>query len=157
MLTWNEFVAARPDLAQAGRDLLYQFSVGLAFMATVKPDGGPRMHPMCPILTDTAMYAFITPSPKQSDLRHDGRYSLHSFPCPDNEDGFSVSGNARLVDDVQIRTALADQMIAEREMPIPRPTDVDLLFEFLIDRCLLTRTKGHGDPAPDHTIWIAGG
>jgi len=27
------------------------------------------------------------------------------------------------------------------------------VVEFLIDRCLLTRTRGHGDVAPRHTIW----
>jgi hypothetical protein len=25
--------------------------VGLAFVATVRPDGGPRVHPMCPVIT----------------------------------------------------------------------------------------------------------
>jgi len=29
------------------------------------------------------------------------------------------------------------------------------LFEFLIERCLLTRTTGHGDPSPRHVVWTA--
>ena len=44
MLTWAEFAHARPDLAEAGRRLLYQFGVGLGFLATVRADGGPRLH-----------------------------------------------------------------------------------------------------------------
>ena len=39
MLTWAEFAHARPELAEAGRRLLYQFGVGLAFLATVRADG----------------------------------------------------------------------------------------------------------------------
>jgi hypothetical protein len=35
-----------------GRDLLYQFGVGLGFLSTVRRDGGPRVHPICPILHD---------------------------------------------------------------------------------------------------------
>src|SRR3954449_11613870 len=72
MASWAELEAARPDLAAAGRALLYQVGVGLAFLGTVRRDGGPRLHPMCPLLTPDAMYAFIVPSPKQTDLRRDG-------------------------------------------------------------------------------------
>jgi hypothetical protein len=45
MLRWTEFQRVRPDLAEAGRRLLYQFGVGLAFLATLRADGGPRLHP----------------------------------------------------------------------------------------------------------------
>jgi hypothetical protein len=55
MLRWAEFQRVRPDLAEAGRRLLYQFGVGLAFLATVRADGGPRLHPMCPLVTDDAL------------------------------------------------------------------------------------------------------
>jgi hypothetical protein len=48
VLSWAEFAHARPDLGDADRRLLYQFGVGLAFLATVRADGGPRLHPMCP-------------------------------------------------------------------------------------------------------------
>src|SRR5260370_30107887 len=50
MVTWKEFAAAAPELAQAGRSLLNQFRVGLAFLATVRADGGSRLHPVCPVL-----------------------------------------------------------------------------------------------------------
>jgi hypothetical protein len=68
MLTWSDFRQTRPDLAEAGRELLYQLGVGLAFLATVRPDGGPRLHPFCPLVTDDALVAFVIPSPKQRDL-----------------------------------------------------------------------------------------
>jgi len=46
MVPWNEFVAAAPELAATGEDLLFQFGVGLAFLATVRRGGGPRLHPV---------------------------------------------------------------------------------------------------------------
>ena len=81
MASWEEFEEGRPDLAAAGRALFYQFGVGLAFLATVRRDGGPRVHPMCPLIHGGGLFAFIVPGPKQADLRRDGRYALHSFPA----------------------------------------------------------------------------
>ena len=154
MTSWAEFAAARPELVEAGRALLYQHGVGLGFLATTRPDGGPRVHPMCPLLTSAGLYAFIVPSPKRQDLHRDGRYAIHSFPCPDNEDAFSITGTARVVTDESIRVALANQFVKERsQFPVAPPPDADELFEFMIETCLLTRTTGHGDPNPVHTVW----
>src|SRR5437667_7673460 len=66
---WGDFRRLRPDLAEAGRRLLYQFGVGLGFLGTVRADGGPRIHPICPLLTDDGLYAFLAPSLKRDDLR----------------------------------------------------------------------------------------
>lgn len=154
MTTWSELEARQPEIAEAGRALLYQHGVGLAFMATVRRDAWPRLHPMCPLLADDGLFAFIIPSPKQGDLRRDGRYALHSFPCEDNEDGFSVTGSAQLVVDPAVRETLGRQFVEERsQFSVAFPADDDALFHFDIDSCLLTRTTGHGDPAPQHTIW----
>lgn len=154
MVSWGDFAAARPELAQAARKLLYQHGVGLAFLATVRRDGGPRLHPMCPLLAGPGMYAFIIPSPKQEDLLRDGRYAMHSFPRPDDEDAFYVTGRAVPVADPSVREKLGDQFVSERaRLQVPAPADADVLFEFGVSRCLLTRTKGHGDPAPQHLVW----
>lgn len=155
-LTWAEFRHARPDLAEPGRALLYQFGVGLAFLATVRRDGGPRVHPMCPVIADEGMYAFIVPGPKRDDLRRDGRFALHGFPPADNEDAIYVTGQAVRCSDPELRASLSDQFCTEREMPGPPPGwDDQDLFELLVDSCLLTRTTGHGDHDPQHTIWHA--
>jgi hypothetical protein len=154
---WREFRERRPDLGDAGRRLLYQFGVGLGFLATVRPDGAPRLHPICPLLTDDALLGFLHPSPKRQDLDRDGRYALHSFPCDDNEDAFSVSGRALPVDDPGRRQAAARQFLAERRLEQPPPGFADqALFEVLVERCLWTRTSGHGDWAPRHTTWRSG-
>lgn len=114
MVTWEHFTRQRPDLAAAGRTLLYQHGVGLAFLATVRKDTGPRLHPICPLLANHAIFAFIVPSPKQQDLRRDGRFAMHSFPRPDNEDAFYLTGQAKLVEDPAMREELGKQFVDER-------------------------------------------
>jgi hypothetical protein len=152
--SWNQFAALRPALAEPGRALLYRVGVGLAYLATTRPDGAPRVHPICPVLTERGAFAFIVPSPKQRDLRRDGRYALHSFPCPDNEDAFSCSGRVAVVGDEARRAELGAVFVGERaQLAVPLPAADDLLVEFHLDSCLLTRTKGHGDPAPQHQVW----
>jgi len=156
MIAWGAFTSERPDLAEAGRGLLYQFGVGLAFLATTRADGAPRVHPMCPLVTEDGLYAFIVPSPKRNDLHRDGRYAMHSFPADENEDAFSLAGRARQVTDPALIAALALRYGDERDMrepPAALPTWEP--FEFLIDSCLLTRTTKHGDDEPQHTTWHA--
>jgi hypothetical protein len=155
MLNWGEFAEARPDLAEEGRNLLYQFAgVGLGFLATVRPDGGPRVHPMCPILLPDRLFALIIPSPKRNDLLRDGRYSLHSFPPDKNEDAFCITGRAEARRDPALHKSILSTFAQERHMEsYPDDWDEWGLFEFLIERCLLTKTTGHGDPCPQHTVW----
>ena len=114
------------------------------------------MHPMCPLLSDDGLFAFIVPSPKQHDLARHGEYALHSFPCPDNEDAVYLTGRAQLVEGTDRRRPLAAQFVEERAaIGVPPPSSDDALFEFDVETCLLTRTSGHGDPTPDHRIWHA--
>lgn len=147
---------ADPEVARAGHELLYDVGVGLGFLSTVRVDGGPRVHPICPLLADAGLFAFIVPSPKQRDLHRDGRYALHTIPLESNEDAFYLSGRARHVEDPALRKPLAAQFVAERTAhAVPEPEPEHHLFEFLIHTAVLTRTSGHGDPAPRHQIWHA--
>jgi hypothetical protein len=156
VLTWNSFAVAEPALASACRAMMYQFGVGLAFLATVRPDGGPRVHPMCPLIAESGLFAFVIPSPKRDDLHRDGRYAMHSFPADENENAFYLAGMAELVDDRERRRALEVQFFHERGLEEP-PTGFheQELFVFQIERCLYTLTTGHGDPEPRHRIWRA--
>jgi len=154
VISWSDFKARQPELARSGAALLYHFGVGLAFLATVRADGGPRLHPMCPLLTETGLYGFIVPSPKQRDLHRDGRYAMHSFPLEDNENAFYLSGVASHVSHLQTRDRLASQFADERaNLAVPPPGEEQHLFEFRVQAAMLTRTTGHGDPQPQHTIW----
>ncbi|HVB91599.1 MAG TPA: hypothetical protein VND70_05810 [Acidimicrobiales bacterium] len=154
MASWGVLSAERPDLTEGGRQLLYQHHVGLAFLATIRPDGAPRLHPFCPLIMGDGIYGFIIPSPKQRDLRRDGRYSVHSFPTDSNEDAFSISGHVEVVHEASLRRSLGEQFVSERsEIGVPFPADQDLLVAFDIASCLLTRTTGFGDWKPHHEVW----
>jgi hypothetical protein len=157
MLTWGEFRTRQPEAAEAGRALLYQVGVGLGFLATVRADGGPRVHPVCPVLTDDGLYVFVVSSPKRADLHRDPRYALHAFPTDDNEDAFYITGTAAPQTDPAVRSRLAEQyLVAERKMTEEPPGFADeQLFELLVNTCLVTKTTGHGDWNPQHTVWKA--
>jgi hypothetical protein len=155
-LSWAQFQVERPDLAEAGRGMLYQFGVGLGFLSTVRADGGPRLHPFCPVLTSDRLLAHIVPSPKRDDLHRNGRYALHSFPIEGNEDAFYLTGHAIQVADPELAAAGASQFLAERKLDTePDGFSDGEFFEFFIASCLLTRTDGYGDWHPRHTVWRA--
>lgn len=155
-LSWSQFAATRPDLAEAGHGLLYQFGVGLAFLSTVRADGGPRLHPMCPMVTDGHLVAHIIPSAKRDDLDRDGRYAMHSFPTDDNEDAFYLTGHAARVTEAGLASAAAAQFLSERDIAGEPPGFADgVFFEFTLRRCLLTRTDGQGDWHPRHIVWAS--
>jgi hypothetical protein len=157
VLTWLEFRTTQPDLARDGRELIYDVGVGLGLLATTRIDGGPRVHPVCPLITDDGIYAFIVPSPKQRDLHRDGRYALHTIPLERNEDAFYLAGAATHASDEATRAYLSQQFVDERAaLKMPPPGPEQHLFELRIDTAVLTRTTGHGDPAPAHTVWRAG-
>jgi hypothetical protein len=158
MAAWNDFKAAHPTMAEDGRGLLYHFGVGLAFLGTVRPDGGPRLHPICPLINAEGLFAFIVPSPKRGDLHRDGRYSLHSFPLELNEDAFYLTGRARHITDGELRSRLGQQFVAERSaLGLDPPGDDQHLFAFDVATAMLTRTTGHGDPSPQHRVWHSPG
>ncbi|MGZ6969601.1 MAG: hypothetical protein ACXVKN_17895, partial [Acidimicrobiia bacterium] len=92
---WCDFAAEVPAIAEAGRQLIYQYGPGLAYLATLRADGAPRLHPVCPVVAHGGLYVFVgNQSPKLTDLRRDGRFALHAFPRADVDDEFGVSGVA---------------------------------------------------------------
>ncbi len=148
MATWSEFVAAAPHLALAVRDLVHQYGPGLGYLATVRPDGGPRVHPVSPVITDDGFYCFLIDSPKRRDLDRDDRYALHAFPPEEHDDEAYVSGRAHRVTDAVLVARLASRLRAE-----PR---VDwLLYEFGIDVAMIGRRAGNatGPAGARYEIW----
>ena len=114
MSGWQAFAAAEPVMAAAGRELLLlaDSTAGLGYLATVRPDGGPRVHPISPALLDGRLYAFVLRrTPKCRDLHRDGRYALHSWPRPFeetfNDEEFYLAGRATPVPDSTTRQAVA--------------------------------------------------
>jgi hypothetical protein len=157
MITWIEFERLQPALAAAGRQELYQIGIGLGFLATVRPDGGPRVHPVCPVLSQAGLHVLIVGGPKRADLRRDGRYALHSETCPPprEDDGFAITGAAIEVSGPAVRSVVREQLAAERDGKLWAGIDDDVLFELRIERCLLMRTQADDTFPPGPTSWHA--
>ena len=158
MITWNEFERQQRALAGAGRTQFYQFGIGLGFLATVRPDGGPRVHPVCPVISAAGLHLLVISGPKQQDLRRDGRYALHSEICPPprQDDGFALAGQAREVTDAVLRRTVRARVLAERDGEVWPSFDDDVIFELVIERALLTLTKPDGPFPAGPTIWKDG-
>ena len=137
MASWSEFASDEPRLADAIRVLIQQYGPGLGYLATVRADGGPRVHPVSPVITDEGMFCFVVDSPKRRDLERDGRYALHSFPPEDSDDEAYVAGRARPVTDQARVDRLAGNLRAAPQVDWR-------LFEFTVDVAMLSRHGSNG-------------
>jgi hypothetical protein len=157
MITWTQFAHQQPALADAGRNRFYEFGgIGLGFLATVRKDGGPRVHPVCPVLSRAGLHVLVVPGPKLADLRRDARYALHceTFPPPREDDGFAVTGTVAEVTDAGTARVVREQVAADHGQLWPDYERLTL-FELSVASCLLTLTQPQ-DPFPKGpTIWKA--
>ena len=159
MNRWSEFAATEPEMADFGRRLVYQFGLGLGYIATVRKDGGPRLHPMCPLFYDDNLYAFIERSPKLHDLLRDGRYALHSMSAPNDDHEFYVTGRAEAVPADDPRQHGAWSLFRKERGDSVSEGEVstrDTLFELLVDNVLMVDSPGHGHHSKKNRIWRAG-
>ena len=147
-VSWGEFAKAEPELAAFGAD---RFGSPPAYLATVRRDGTPRVHPVTPIVTDEALYVFMEPtSPKGRDLRERGWYALHNgVPDTDGSGGeFIVSGLGSAMEDPATRAIAAEAASYD-------PAERYVLFEL---RLREARCNGYGDvPLPARRSWSAAG
>ena len=152
MLAWKDFSEASPELARLGKDHLFQHGVGLAFLATVRKDGAPRLHPVCPVISQGGLYVLILPqSPKRADLEVDGRYAMQAFPQPKpDSDEFYLAGQANRIDNPQVCSRVVEDA---KHQASPD----EILFELEIGRAMHTRWEGFGTPEYHsiHESWVA--
>ena len=155
MKSWKEFSQEEPELALRGKQMLLQARrcMGLGFLATLRKDGAPRLHPVSLVLSEDHLFVFIPPkSPKCGDLKRDGRYALQACPPPENELGleFCISGAVKCIADPNIRQGIINQAAIFVEEP-------EQLFELLLDRAMYTYLVDQGTPRehPTHLIWHA--
>jgi hypothetical protein len=102
MASWEEFTRQAPELAAFGKA---RFASGVAYLGTLRADGGPRVHPVTPIIGEN-LFLFMEPtSPKGKDLQRDARYTLHCSVEDSSGGGgeFYVRGQATLSDDPAMR------------------------------------------------------
>jgi hypothetical protein len=152
MFIWKDFAEANPILAQAGATQFCQYGVGLAFLATIRKDGAPRLHPVCPVISGSGLYLLVQPhSPKRWDLQRDGRFALQAFPQdrPDSDE-FYLSGTARFVNEPAVFAAVLSDA---KHHASPE----EILFELQIERAMHTTWTGFGTPdyRALHSSWTA--
>jgi Pyridoxamine 5''-phosphate oxidase. len=146
MVTWHTFEIEAPDLASFGRERIDR---RVSFLATVRGDGGPRVHPVTPWIANGHLYVrMYATSPKVADFGRDPRFALHSMM--DNDDGiggeFALSGRADGVNDPDtVSVALA----AVGALGNDRPS---VLFELQLDEVVATTYR---DEETERRRWRA--
>ncbi len=138
MASWAEFAEARPDMAEHG---LRRFALGYAFIATSGAGERPYVHPVTPLVADGRLLVLVAlGTPKERNLRRDGRYAMHAVLGKDDEE-FLISGRAVVADDADSR-ALA----AEAAEAIGMTSRDDALMELMIERAHWAVWRGLGTP-----------
>ena len=130
-LTWAHFAIASPRLAAAVRRLFEHVRAGLRLPRHGPRDGGPRVHPVSPVIADGGLYCFVD---RLAETRGPGaRRPIRAalVPAGSSDDEAYLAGRARPVtDDGATRPAGAEMRAAPR---------VDWrLFEFEIEVAMLT-------------------
>jgi Pyridoxamine 5'-phosphate oxidase len=147
MRRWAEFAAEAPRLEAFGRRRLER---RVAYLATIRADGSPRLHPVSPFIGGGCLVIYMEPtSLKVADLRRDARYALHCG-VEDNEGGegeFYVTGRAEEIINAERRTAAVGWAEAVGYDPVAR----HVFFEFKLDQVLATTY----DEGPKRERWRA--
>jgi hypothetical protein len=74
--TWAKFANAEPDLAAFAWE---RMEGRIVYQATLRLDGGPRVHPVSPWLgAGLLCVSFRDTSPKMREVARDARYALHT-------------------------------------------------------------------------------
>ena len=111
----------------------------MSFLATIRGDGGPRVHPVTPWILDGHLYVrMFETSPKVADLTRDPRYALHSMMDNDDGDGGEfararTSGARSTIADVIAAAFAAVADLSDRPL---------VLFELLVDEVMTTTYLG---------------
>ena len=134
MATWGEFTEAAPELAAFGAERFRQAEV--AYLATVRDDGSPRVHPVTPILGEGRLFSFMEPlSPKGHDLRRDPRYAMHSLVTDQDGNPVEFHVRGRPVYDTTTRARVAEAAPYE-------PMERWIVFEFSVEEAASTFYEG---------------
>ncbi len=136
--SWQDFANVAPDLAAFGEQ---RFKAAPAYLATVRANGLPRVHPVTPIIADGHLLLFMEPtSPKGHDLQRGSGYALHAAVADSGGGGgeFAVTGHAVLTDDPILRE-LATRYGYQ-------PKDIYILFELSVESGFSTTYPDGGPP-----------
>jgi hypothetical protein len=147
---WADFATAAPEIEAAGRRLLSpDGEAPIGFLATA----GRLVHlaPVCPIFAGRGVFLSVAAaSPKRRDLDVDGRYALHAFLGPSDEE-FRFSGVASLVSS-SVERALVHAAIRFGSFDAADP-----IYELDVSSALWGYWENAGQPGtrPIRRLWSA--
>lgn len=158
LLNWSAFARTAPDLARIGERLFYQEDdIAMAYLATVAPDGGPRVHPVCPVITQSELALFIVNlSPKYRDLKRNGMYALHarqgSATDASTNEEFHLRGSAQEISDPKVKGELVESLSGRQGTQ-----EFEALFICTVTSALHTRWRNWGteEAWPEFSKWVA--
>ncbi|HEU4840707.1 MAG TPA: hypothetical protein VFT09_04665 [Ilumatobacteraceae bacterium] len=119
----------------------------IAYLATVRRDVAPRLHPFCPILADGRLFAAIARrSPKRWDLRRDARCVIHATPGPD-DDELCIRAVASDVTSDATTTSVVRAVVARSHVGgMIESFEHEPIFEFDIQRVDIAHWVDVGQP-----------
>jgi len=136
-MSWDILESQAPDIAEFAKKRLHG---KVAYLATIRKDGSPRLHPFTPMIGEGHFFVFMEPtSPKINDLLRDARYAVHCAVTDNSGESGEVivTGKARFIEDPELRAMtvrVCPYQYAERY----------ILFEFDVESVMLTEyPDGH--------------
>ena len=130
-MNWSKLESQSPEIAEFSKARLHG---KVAYLATTRKDGAPRVHPFTPIIGEGHFFVFMEPtSPKGHDLRRDARYAVHcSVTDTSGESGeVVIVGKAKFIEDSEMRA------LAVKISPY-KPAERYILFEFDVESVVTT-------------------
>ena len=144
MISWSQFSTDASALASFGKQRL---EGRIAYLATIRPDGSPRLHPVSAFIANHNLFVYMEPtSPTGHDLRRNARYALHCG-VEDNSGGqgeFFIRGKAAEVNDSKTKEEAFEQA---RRIGY-NPQERYVLFELRIEEAMATVYE-EGQPKRD--------
>ena len=126
LVSWGVFETSAPEMALFGKKRL---DGQVAYLATVREDKRPRLHPVTPVIGEGHCFLFVEPStPKAKDLLENGCFSLH---CAMNDS--SGSSGEFIVNGDVLLTERDEQRALARSICSYGPANRALLFELKVN------------------------
>jgi hypothetical protein len=160
MATWAQFELEAPQLARVAAELWPGITAlhrredpaddeprfTIAYLATVRADGAPRLHPFCPMLAGGRLFAAIPrTSPKGGDLRREPRCVIHAMPGRD-DDELCIRAVAVEVTDAATRALVREIVGRSGVGGMIETVTNDPLFEFDLEQVDTARWLDIGQP-----------
>ncbi len=110
-------------------------------MGTTSRTGGPRVHPVTPLINGARLFVFVGKhTVKFQNLRRDNRYAMHAI-LGENDEEFLILGEAVPADDPE-----SEALAWEAARAIGTTSKDYLLMEFMIERAHWAVWEGLGTP-----------